>query len=202
MATVNMKADLRTATGKGAARKIRKTGQIPAIIYRGGNTPTQIILDPKELELQFQRTGNPNTLVDIEVGGGHHVCLVREVQRHPVSARIHHVDFYEVDDNEAINVSVPVEPIGRAAGTRLGGKLRLITRRMNVRCKPQDIPATVQVDVTPLEIGQYVRASQITAPANTELTHTSDFNVISVDGKQGGASAAAAESTESTDSAE
>jgi large subunit ribosomal protein L25 len=183
MATVNMTAECRTATGKGAARKIRRDGLTPAIIYRDGVTPSLISLDAKELEIQFLRTGDPNTLVNISFGDEQRVCLVREVQRHPVSAKIRHIDFFEVHDDEPITISVPVEPIGRAVGTRIGGTLQLVRRRMNVRCKPGDIPASVQVDVTPMGIGQFIRASQIPAPKNTELTFTEDFNVVSVVGK-------------------
>lgn len=186
MATVNMTAESRADTGKGAARKIRQGGLIPAVIYRDGAEPTLITIDAKELELQFQRSGNPNTLVNITVGDDSWLCLVREVQRHPVSATIRHVDFYEVRDDEAITISVPVEPVGRAEGTRAGGSLQLMRRRMDVSCKPGDIPATIQVDVTPLGIGQFIRASQIPAPENTELLFTSDFNVVSVIGKRGG----------------
>lgn len=185
MATVNMTAESRPNTGKGAARKIRKNGLIPAVIYREGNTPTHITIDAGSLELQFQRIGNPNTLVQITVGDQSWTCLVREVQRHPVSQKIRHMDFYEVRSDDNVTVSVPVEPVGRAEGTRMGGKLRIIARRLTVVCKPGDIPATVPVDVTPLNIGQFIRASKVPAPENTQILVEQDFNVATVVGKRG-----------------
>ncbi|MEL6345141.1 MAG: 50S ribosomal protein L25 [Myxococcota bacterium] len=192
MAAVNLKANRREESGKGSARKIRREGMIPAVIYRAGTEATSIAIDPHDLELQFKRSGNPNALVGIDLDGGRDfTCLVREVQRHPVSGVIRHVDFYEVDNNEKIRVSVPVEPVGRAAGTRLGGRLRVIRRTLDVRCLPNDIPATVQIDVTPLNVGEFIRASQVTAPEKTELILEADFNVISVIGKKKGREKAA-----------
>ena len=186
MATVNMTAEIRTDTGKGAARKIRKGGLVPAVVYRDGNTPSKITIDANDLELQFQRIGDPNTLVKIGADGQSWTCLAREVQRHPVTQVIRHIDFYEVKEDDEVTVSVPVETVGRAEGTRMGGALRLIARRMTVVCKPGDIPATVQVDVTPLGIGQFIRASKVPAPENTRIVVEHDFNVVTVVGKRGG----------------
>lgn len=185
MATVNMTAESRTGTGKGVARKIRKSGLIPAVIYRGGNTPTHITIDAVSLEMQFQRIGNPNTLIQIEVDGTTSTCLAREVQRHPVSDAIRHMDFYEVRPDDLVTVTVPIEAVGRAEGTRMGGTLRVMARRMTVICKPADIPATVPVDVEPLQIGEFIRASKVPAPANTKLVFEQDFNVVTVNGKIG-----------------
>ena len=187
MATINLKAESRESTGKGAARKIRATGSIPSVVYRGGESATSVSINPKELELQFQRSGNPNTLVELELADGARTCLVQKVQRHPVSGEILHVDFYEVVPDQQVQVNVPVETEGRAAGVRAGGKLQLIQRELTVRCRPGDIPATVKVDVTNLEIGKFIRASQVPAPANTELVITTDANVVTVIGKRGGA---------------
>lgn len=185
MATVNMNAEIRTATGKGAARKIRRNGLIPAVIYRDGKTPSQITIDANDLELKFQRIGDPNTLVNIGAGGQNWLCLAREVQRHPVTQTIRHIDFYEVKDDEEVTVSVPVQAVGRAEGTRMGGSLRVIARRLTVVCKPGDIPSTVPVDVTPLGIGQFIRASKVPAPENTRIVVEQDFNVVTVVGKRG-----------------
>lgn len=184
MATVNIKAENREGTGKGAARRVRRGGVVPAVVYRAGEAAAPISIDPKELELQFRRTNNPNTLVVLNVGGRDRTCLVRDVQRHPVSGDIRHVDFYEVTPDQKVVVTVPIEPVGRAEGTRKGGKLRVIQRLLDVRCRPGDIPANVPIDVTALDVGQFIRASQVQPPANTELVFDADFNVLSVLGKR------------------
>ena len=185
MATVSLSATPRTNFGKGAARKIRAQGLLPAVIYRAGQAATSIALDPQELENAFRRSGNRNTLVDLGVDGSNFVCLVKETQRDPVSAVLLHVDFYEVADSEPVVVSVPVEAVGKAAGVVAGGKLRLIRRDLTVSCKPGDIPATVEVDVTSLVVGDFIRVSGITAPSGVEIIAPNDFNVVTVVGKRG-----------------
>jgi large subunit ribosomal protein L25 len=187
MATVNLSASQRKDLGKGNARKIRAKGVIPASIYRSGNEPSLITIDPNILSLKFEKSGNPNTLVNIQVEGGEEkLCLVKEVQRHPVTGVIRHVDFYSVDKNDKITVEVPVSTTGKAVGIELGGTLKLICRYLKVECKPQDIPATVAVDVSELDIGRFIRASAIPAPENSKIVFDSDFNVVTcVKGKKG-----------------
>lgn len=185
MATVSLSANSRDDYGKGAARKIRAQGLLPAVIYRAGQPSTSISLDPLELENAFRRTGNRNTLVDLGVDGNNFVCLVKSTQRDPVSSILLHVDFYEVKDAESVTVSVPVEAVGKAAGVVAGGKLRVIRRDLTVSCKPGDIPATVQVDVTELNVGDFARVSAIAAPKGVEIVAPNDFNVATVIGKRG-----------------
>lgn len=194
MATESFSATLRTATGKGASRKLRAAGLTPGLIYRGGDAPTQISFSAPELEKLFARTRNPNTLVALDLGDGKaRPCLTREVQRNPLSQAIEHVDFYEIVAGQPVTVSVPLQLVGRAAGTRVGGTLNQLRRRVTVRCAADNIPATIDVDVSPLEIGQSVRASQIVPPEGVTLTFVQDFNVAAVIGKRGaGAEAAGA----------
>ena len=201
MATVSLSATPRENFGKGAARKVRAQGLLPAVIYRAGQPATSISLDPRELENAFRRTGNRNTLVDLGVDGNSFTCLVKQTQRDPVSSDLLHVDFYEVSDSELVTVSVPVEAVGKAAGVVAGGKLRVIRRDLTVSCKPADIPDTVQVDVTNLNVGDFIRVSAIKAPSGVEILAANDFNVITVVGKRGMADEAE-ESVEAAEGAE
>lgn len=185
MATIELSADVRTATGKGAARKIRKAGQVPATIYRNGDEATLIQIDPRALQLGFERTNNPNTLVNLVYGDESKVCLVKEVQRHPVSGQIRHVDFYNVKDDQKIVVNVPVKAVGKAKGVSLGGKLRVIRRSLTVQCVAANIPSHIEVDVTNVDVGEFLKASQITTPDEFELILTSDFNVVTVVRRRG-----------------
>lgn len=187
MSTITLDASARTNTGKGAARKIRAKGMIPASVYRAGNNPTLITLNPTELTLAFERSGNPNSLVELKLDDGSFLCLVKEVQRHPASGAIRHVDFYEVDENQEIVVSVPVSIVGKSVGVAMGGALRLIRRDLNVQCKPAHIPATIQVDVTNLDIGKFIKVNTITAPENATILFDEKgiFNVVTVVKRRG-----------------
>jgi len=185
MATISLTATNREASGKGAARKVRRAGFIPAVIYREGQPATSITIDPDELELNFQRTRDPNTLVDIGIEKGESwTCLVRAVQRHPVSGVLRHVDFFQVNDEEEVVVAVPIVPEGVAAGTKLGGTLQLIQRKINVRCLPKAIPSAIPVDVSNLNVNDFIRASQIQPPKGGVLIFSGDFNVVTVVGQR------------------
>jgi len=188
MSTVTMEATARTQTGKGAARKLRRTGLVPAIVYRAGNDPSLISIDPKVLTVHFEKTRNPNTLVKLEVNtGGEATCLVKEVQRHPVSGAIRHVDFYQVTEEDSIVVTVPVRTVGKAIGTTLGGALRIVRRELDVRCKPSDIPEAIEVDVTSLDIGKFIKVNEIANPTGTEILFDEKgiFNVVTVIKRRG-----------------
>jgi large subunit ribosomal protein L25 len=187
MATVSLNATSRTQMGKGPARKVRAQGLIPAVVYRAGTEATSITINPLEIENAFRRTGNRNTLVDIGVDGSNFLCLVKSTQRDPVTAELLHIDFFQVDDNEEVTVKVPVVPVGKAAGVTAGGRLQVIVRDLNLRCKPADIPDNVPVDVSPLNVGDFLRVSSVPAPTNTEILAPNDFNVVAVVGKRGAA---------------
>ena len=145
MENITLSSSLRTNLGKGSARTIRRTGLIPAIYYREGREPTLITINPRLLQLSFDKSGNPNHLVNIEIDGKvAATCLVKDVQRHPVTGNIRHVDFYQVEKDEVITISVPIEIVGKSIGVQMGGDLRTIRRTVDVTCKPGDIPATIQ----------------------------------------------------------
>lgn len=186
MSTVTLDASVRSELGKGAARKIRAAGGLPAVVYRAGDPATHVILDNEALELAFRRTQDRNTLVKLEIEGvGEKTCLVREAVRHPVSRVIQHVDFYEVTPGETVDVVVDVETKGTSKGAKMGGRLRVIRRDLTVRCKPADIPHRIVIDISPLEVGDFVRVSDLVPPAGCEFVYKEEFNVITILGKRG-----------------
>ncbi len=184
MDAIKLAVEPRTETGKGAARKLRRAGLVPAVLYRDGAEPALFGVNPKELDLSLRRTANRNTLFSLEIGGQTRACLIKEFQRHPVSRRFLHVDFYEVLEDSELVVAVRVEPVGRAEGTKLGGTMQVLRRTLDVRCLPADIPESIKVDVTPLEVGDLIRVSAIEPPAKATLLFEIDFNVVTVVGKR------------------
>jgi len=193
METVTVSASLRSTTGKGPARKSRKTGQTPGVLYRSGGTATPINFSVAELASVFRKTHDPNTVVSLALDGSSRSCLVREIQRHPVSRDVIHVDFYEVDADKMVAVDVVVNPVGRALGTRAGGTLRVLARSLALRAPAGRIPSRIDVDVTNLDVGGFVKASQCLAPEGCSIVYKQDFNVLTVTGKQTAAEAAPAE---------
>ncbi|MEZ4241168.1 MAG: 50S ribosomal protein L25 [Myxococcota bacterium] len=186
----------RDAQGKGASRKARADGKVPAVVYGPAHEAQSVTIDPVELVELFKTSRNRNTIVSVVVDGAEGVpCLVREVQRHPLSRDILHVDFFAVPREEEIEVMVPIRPVGRPAGAQLGGRLRLIRREVKVTCRYDRIPEAIEVDSTPLDIGQFVKASQMPLPEGVSLVSDHDFNVVSVVGKKVKGGGPAAEPT-------
>ena len=184
MDAVTVTTEARTAFGKGSARKLRAAGKIPAVVYRGGNNANHITIDPSELEAVFRKTNNRNTLLSLNAGGADHICLVKEVQRNPLTQKIVHVDFFEVDADEEVRVEVNVVPVGTAVGVKMGGRLRTLRRTVDVVCKPGAIPTQIDADVSAVEVGPFFKLSHATAPEGTAFPYAYDFNLYTVVGKR------------------
>jgi len=182
MDTISVSTEARTQIGKNAARKIRAKGRIPVSMYRDGAPPTLLTIDPEELSLKFAKIGNPNTLVKIQTNGEENLCLVKDLHRHPASEHLIHVDFYKVHDDQEIIISVPIAQVGRAKGIALGGTLRVIRRTLQVRCLPQHIPATIDIEVSDLDVGEFLTVSQVKVPEGAHLVYVQDFNILTVVG--------------------
>lgn len=179
-----LNATVRQSLGKGAARKARNAGKIPAVLYGPENEPVSLEVDPDKLVRIFRATQNRNTVVELDIDGDKVPTLVREVQRHPVSRQVLHVDFYRVSKDRPVEVMVPVTTVGRPAGAILGGRLRLIRRAVRTRCRYDLIPESFVVDISPMEIGDMVKASEIETPEGVEMVFDHDFNVLTVYGKK------------------
>lgn len=177
-------ATTRTPDGKGAARKLRRTGQVPAIVYGPGGEPISISVDPKVLFDVFRISQDTNTVITLDIDGTKHTALVRTVQRHPVNREIRHVDFYRVDAARRVEVMVPLESTGKPAGAIHGGRVRLIRRAVKTRAPFDRIPKSFVIDTTPMDIGDMYKASQITTPEGVEVVCDNDFNVLTVYGKK------------------
>ena len=177
-------ASARASTGKGAARKSRASGHTPGVLYRAGEEARPLNFNVAELAGIYRKTADPNTLLTVKLDGVDRLCLIREIQRHPVSRVVEHIDFYEVSPEYVVQVDVAVNPVGRAAGTRAGGLLRVIKRTLSVKAPAGSIPRLLDVDVTHLEVGQFIRASDVVAPAGVTVIFKRDFNVLTVEGKR------------------
>jgi large subunit ribosomal protein L25 len=174
----------RTGTGKGLNRKTRARGVVPAVVYGKEREPRVVEVDPVKLVDLFKSTRNRNTILSLRIGQDAPIpCLVREVQRHPVSRAIRHVDFYAVPSDTPLEVMVPLRPLGRPKGALLGGRLQVVRRELRVACRYDRIPEFIDLDVSPLDVGGEVRASQMTMPEGVSLVSKGDYLVVRVLGK-------------------
>lgn len=174
-----------TSRGKSGARKLRKAGQLPAVIYgKEGKNALAVTVNPDTLETIFRKSQNRNTVVEIHLDGKKIPCLVGEVQRHPLARSYVHVDFFKLDPGQEVTVEIPLEGVGKPKGAALGGTLRNIVRSVPVICAWEKIPTKITHDVSDMGINDFVNISQLTAPAGVKFSFSKDFHVLTVVGKK------------------
>ncbi len=195
MAQPKLKAETRDGTGKGAARKLRGAGRIPAVLYGHGEDTRSLSVDAHELELLMQRVHLENTIVQLQISGerGAVKALAREVQRHPHRPVILHVDFYQIHAGEKITVEIPVRLIGQAPGVRAGGMMQHSMTDIEVRCLPDNIPEYIEVDVSAMDVGDSRHIRDITLPSGVEATQDGDRTICSLIPPQAGVAEPGAE---------
>ncbi len=171
----------RRTRGKNEARRLRRAGRLPAVVY--GGTPVDSValdVDPKALLRILHSESGMNTLVDLQVDGGPSgQVLIKEIQHDPVTDALLHVDFFRLAMDRAITVTVPVTLSGEAAGVKQqGGLLDFVTREIQVECMPAEIPEHIDVDVRELLIGDGVRVRDVAEGAG--WTPVSDRDTLLV----------------------
>ena len=189
MSNPTIHAELRTNSGKGVARGLRRGGRMPAVAYGGDAEAMPLSIDPKELVTLRSGPLGWNQPVKIEVDGGDSVALamLRAVDKHPISGEFLHADFMRLDAKTAVVVEVPLRIEGTAPGVAMGGLLNRQLRTLRVRCLPDAIPAGVIVDVSKLEVGDRLLLSELTLPKGVTAL-ISDQPLVSVTGRRGLAS--------------
>jgi large subunit ribosomal protein L25 len=174
-------AELRDATGKGVARKLRAAGRIPAVVYGKGVESQAISVDPSALQRLLQSTGaGMNTLIELSVDGAMRTVLVKELQRDPVRGRPLHTDFYLVELDKTVEVAVPIHLVGRPEGVELGGILDHPLRELELECLPRAIPESVDVDVTALDVGDSIHVRDLELPEGVSVRTDGNLAVASV----------------------
>lgn len=160
------KAESRDGTGKGSARALRRAGMVPAVIYGDNKEPVTIALPGNETNVEYNKGHMFTTLCDIEVGSDKHVVLARDVQVHPVTDVVQHVDFLRVTKKTKIAVYVPVEFVNKdkSPGLRDGGVFDVVRYEVELRCSAMDIPEYLQVNLEGKEIGDSVKISDAIMP--------------------------------------
>ncbi len=167
-----VEAEARASFGKGASRKLRARGLIPAIVYGEKGEPIPVALNPKDLIRVLRSQAGVNTIFDLEVKGskGKENVMVKDYQLEPVEHELLHADLIRIAMDHALTVTVPIELVGTAVGVKLeGGIMDFVTRAIEVSCMPADIPERLKVDVRDLELGQLNRVSDIELPERVTL---------------------------------
>ena len=200
MKEINVIGQKRTETGKKASKELRKEGLIPCNLYgeakdeKGLPKALSFSVPMKELR---KIVYTPHIyVINLVIDGENHTSVMKELQFHPVTDALLHIDFYEVNDQKPITIGIPVKLTGLAQGVRDGGRMNLSVRKLNVTAKYQDIPEHLDIDVTDLKIGKSIKVGDLHFEG-LEIATSKDVVVCSI--KATRKSAAAASSNDSAE---
>jgi len=180
---IELQATVRKSVGNGPARVLRRAGQIPAVLYGRKIEPVLLSVNTKDLEQILKKGSFGQFILNLVIQNGKKMtkpAIIKELQTHPVSGNLIHIDFYEVDMKRQIKVMVPVVTTGKAVGIEEGGLLNIVRRELEVFCLPGDIPEAIELDISELGIGDSIHLEDVPLGENVEISADVNYTVVIV----------------------
>jgi large subunit ribosomal protein L25 len=179
---IDLKAMRRTNTGKGVARKLRQSDQIPAVLYGKGIDPQLLTLAVKDLDIIFRKHGRARLFFNVKIDdeGTSRKAFLKALQVDTVSGKFSHMDLHQISMDQTLRITIPVVTTGTSIGVESGGLLQIIRRELEVICLPQNIPESIEVDVSQLDIGASIHVSELSLPDAITVPYDVDFTVLTV----------------------
>ena len=181
-----LKAEIRTSLGKGEARRMRKDGFIPAVVYGGKQDPLSLTLSHKDIFMTLEHEAAYSQILDLNIAGKTEKVVLKAIERHVYKPKIMHVDFLRINANEKITMNVPLHFTGEesAVGIKSGGILSKLMTEIEIRCLPGNLPEFLELDVSKLELDHALHLSDIQLPKGVEFTTAidseHDHSVVSI----------------------
>ncbi|MCX8035689.1 MAG: 50S ribosomal protein L25 [Candidatus Sumerlaeia bacterium] len=176
---VVLQAEPRTECGKGPGRRLRTNGRIPAVVYGLGRPPVNVSVNVREMEHLVGAAGT-HAIVSLKVGDQTENVMLQESQRHPVTGRLLHADFFRIDLSKTIDVAVPIESVSTPVGVKDGGLLEQLLREIEVRCLPLTKPNVIRVNVESIRIGHSLFARDLPPMEGIEILTPPDTALFTV----------------------
>jgi len=179
-------AEFRNAEGKGASRRLRRTGKVPAVLYGGHTAPSNLSLDHQRLMLALDNERFYSSIIAIQIDGKPQAAILKDLQRHPAKNQVLHVDLQRVLENEKIRMTIPLHFKGAAGSPGVktqGGVVSHLLNDVEVLCLPKDLPEFLEIDMSAMSMNDIKRLSDIPLPAGVELAllaHGRDEAVVSI----------------------
>ncbi len=183
MELIELNANIRTTVGNGPARRLRQSGQLPAVLYGPGAEPVLLSVNISDFDQVLKKSGASQLLLNLVIQDSEtytRSAMVKELQTHPVSRDFLHVDFYEIAMDRKIRVKVPIVTTGMAKGVELGGVLQIIRREIEVLCLPFEVPESFEIDVADLDIGDSIHVRDISQEGEIEFLEDENFTVVTL----------------------
>ncbi len=183
MELIELNANIRTTVGNGPARRLRQSGQLPAVLYGPGAETVLLSVNISDFDQVLKKSGASQLLLNLVIQDSEtytRSAMVKELQTHPVSRDFLHVDFYEIAMDRKIRVKVPIVTTGMAKGVELGGVLQIIRREIEVLCLPFEVPESFEIDVADLDIGDSIHVRDISQEGEIEFLEDENFTVVTL----------------------
>ncbi|MFA9411506.1 MAG: 50S ribosomal protein L25/general stress protein Ctc [Deltaproteobacteria bacterium] len=168
METTTLQAEVRDSRGKGPARRLRAEGKVPGVFYGPGVQPTPLTLSPKEVTQALRGERGRNVVFKLSVDGKDQLAMVKDVTTDPVTQELLHIDLYRILEDKVLEVHVPLHAIGRSVGVVQGGVLNITRRTLPLRTTPANIPVSIDVDVTHLDLKDTISVEDVEFPQGVE----------------------------------
>ena len=181
---IKLSATSRTEKGKGVAKRLRMEGKLPAVVYGHKTAPIALTIDAKQLLNLIVEGKSEHKLFGLSIEGNgkplEKTVMIKELQIHPLKRNFLHVDFFEVAMDEEITLSLVIKLVGEAPGVEMGGMLQQVRRDIEIKCLPSQIPDTVEIDVSALNIGDSVHLNDIQLPEGIKVLDDADLTIATV----------------------
>ena len=171
MSNYVVNAEARADQGKGASRRLRHQGMVPAVIYGAGKDPVSISVSHNEMVKHLEDESFYSHILTIDIAGSQEKAIIKDLQRHPAKPVLLHADFLRVDENTKLRAHVPVHYVGEASspGVKAGGVVTHNQNEVEIQCLPNDLPEFIEADASALEVGQSIHLSDLKLPAGVEI---------------------------------
>ena len=181
---IKLSATSRTEKGKGVAKRLRMEGKLPAVVYGHKTDPIALTIDSKQLLKLIVEGKSEHKLFALSIEGNgapiEKTVMIKELQIDPLKRNFLHVDFFEVAMDEEITLSLVIKLVGEAPGVEMGGMLQQVRREIEIKCLPSQIPDTVEIDVSALNIGDSVHLNDIQLPEGVKVLDDADLTIATV----------------------
>jgi len=181
MKEITLEAEARPLTTKGDVKSLRQKGRVPGVAYGDNGKPVTLTVDEKAVQGILHSEGGRNALITLKLGSDAHPVLIKEIQRHPITRALRHLDFVRISLKKKIETRVPLHVKGEAPGVKVGGGvLEHLIRDLRVRCLPTEIPTSIDVDISNLQLNQGLRAKELVLPKGVEILMDAESVIVHV----------------------
>ncbi|MGI8427109.1 MAG: 50S ribosomal protein L25 [Actinomycetota bacterium] len=177
---VTLKATRRTELGKGPAHRSREAGEVPAVLYGSSVEPVALAVDAKQMRAALRTEAGANVLINLQLDSDSYLTIPREIHKHPIKGTFVHVDFINVARDVTINAEVPIHLTGESHGVKEGGQIDQHMHEIRIEALPTDVPGAIEVDLTPLGIGESIKVSDLNTPAGVTVLNDPEDVVVGV----------------------